>query len=175
MNGAYHGEYKVPGGKLVVADLDVRDGTLGNVQISGDFFLEPDAALDSINAALDGLPAGLDTRGLAARIDARLPAGAVLVGFSAEAVAIAVRRALTRASDWTGPTTSPGTSPGTTDPDTGTTLPGHVLALVRAGVYILESLNLEELAADGVREFSFVCLPLKLRGGTGSPVRPIAY
>lgn len=60
------------------------------------------------------------------------------------------------------------------DPETGTTLPGHVLALVRAGVYIIESLNLEALAADGVREFAFVCLPLKLRGGTGSPVRPIA-
>ncbi len=27
---------------------------------------------------------------------------------------------------------------------------------------------------DGVREFAFACLPLKLRGGTGSPVRPIA-
>jgi kynurenine formamidase len=53
-------------------------------------------------------------------------------------------------------------------------LPGHVLLLVRAGAYIIESLFLEELAADGVREFAFVCLPLKLRGGTGSPVRPIA-
>ena len=45
---------------------------------------------------------------------------------------------------------------------------------MRAGIYIIESLNLEELARDGVREFAFVCLPLKLRGGTGSPVRPIA-
>jgi kynurenine formamidase len=54
------------------------------------------------------------------------------------------------------------------------TLPGHILLLVRAGIYILESLYLEALAADGVREFAFVCLPLKLRGGTGSPVRPIA-
>ena len=54
------------------------------------------------------------------------------------------------------------------------TLPGHVLLLVRAGIYILEYVFLEELAADGVREFAFVCLPLKLRGGTGSPVRPIA-
>jgi kynurenine formamidase len=64
--------------------------------------------------------------------------------------------------------------PGVTDPDTGTTLPGHVHLLVRAGIYIVESLNLEALAADGVREFAFVCLPLKLRGGTGSPVRPLA-
>jgi kynurenine formamidase len=64
-----------------------------------------------------------------------------------------------------------GTEP---DPVTGTTLPGHVLLLVRAGIHIIESLYLEELAADGVREFAFCCLPLKLRGGTGSPVRPIA-
>jgi len=60
------------------------------------------------------------------------------------------------------------------DPGTGTTLPGHVHLLVRNGIYIVESLFLEELAADGVREFAFVCLPLKVRGGTGSPVRPIA-
>jgi kynurenine formamidase len=64
--------------------------------------------------------------------------------------------------------------PGVVDDTTGTTLPGHVHLLVRAGIYIVESLNLEALAANGVREFAFVCLPLKLRGGTGSPVRPIA-
>ena len=70
-------------------------------------------------------------------------------------------------------TTSPGTCPGAEDPELGT-LPGHLLLLVRAGIYILEGLNLEALARDRVREFAFVCLPLKLRGGTGSPVRPIA-
>lgn len=59
------------------------------------------------------------------------------------------------------------------DPELGT-LPGHTLLIVRAGIYIIESLYLEELARDGVREFAFVCLPLKLRGGTGSPVRPLA-
>jgi kynurenine formamidase len=63
--------------------------------------------------------------------------------------------------------------PGVEDPELGT-LPGHLLLLVRAGIYILEALNLEALARDGVREFAFVCLPLKLRGGTGSPVRPLA-
>lgn len=60
------------------------------------------------------------------------------------------------------------------DPITGTTLPGHVLLLVRAGIHILENLHLEDLARDGVHEFGFVCLPLKLVGATGSPVRPIA-
>jgi kynurenine formamidase len=60
------------------------------------------------------------------------------------------------------------------DPELGS-LPGHVILIVQAGVHIIESLYLEELAADGVREFAFVCLPLKLRGGTGSPVRPVAF
>ena len=63
--------------------------------------------------------------------------------------------------------------PGEDDPELGS-LPGHLILLVREGVYIIEALNLEELARDGVREFAFACLPLKLRGGTGSPVRPIA-
>jgi len=62
---------------------------------------------------------------------------------------------------------------GDPDPDLGS-LPGHTILIVQEGVHIIESLFLEELAADGVREFGFVCLPLKLRGGTGSPVRPIA-
>jgi kynurenine formamidase len=60
------------------------------------------------------------------------------------------------------------------DPDLGATLPGHVILLVQSGVHILENLFLEELAASGVREFTFVCLPLKIRGATGSPVRPVA-
>jgi kynurenine formamidase len=63
---------------------------------------------------------------------------------------------------------------GPTDPELGVTLPGHLLLLVRAGIPIIENLNLEELAAANVHEFAFVCLPLKMRGATGSPVRPIA-
>lgn len=60
------------------------------------------------------------------------------------------------------------------DPELNVTLPGHVLLLVRAGIPIIENLNLEELAAAKIHEFTFVCLPLKMRGATGSPVRPIA-
>ncbi|MBI4551070.1 MAG: cyclase family protein [Candidatus Latescibacteria bacterium] len=50
----------------------------------------------------------------------------------------------------------------------------HVALLVERGVHILENLYLEDLARDGVAEFLFICLPLKLRGATGSWVRPIA-
>jgi len=63
---------------------------------------------------------------------------------------------------------------GPTDAELGVTLPGHILLLVRAGIPIIENLNLEGLAAAGIHEFVFVCLPLKMRGATGSPVRPIA-
>lgn len=60
------------------------------------------------------------------------------------------------------------------DPATGTTLPGHVLLIVRRGVHIMENLFLEELTAHDVREFLFIALPLKVEGGTGSPIRPVA-
>jgi len=53
-------------------------------------------------------------------------------------------------------------------------LPAHVELMVRNGVHILELLYLEDLAADGVHEFLFLCLPLRVRGATGSMVRPVA-
>lgn len=50
----------------------------------------------------------------------------------------------------------------------------HALLIADHGVQILENLNLERLAADGVSRFLLVVLPLPLVGATGSPVRPIA-
>lgn len=96
-----HGEYKVPGGKLVVVDLDTADGVLRGVRVAGDFFLEPDEAIEAIDAALEGAPADTDAAALASRIDAALPAGTVMYGLTSEGVAVAVRRALARATDWT--------------------------------------------------------------------------
>jgi len=60
------------------------------------------------------------------------------------------------------------------DPDTNMTLFGHVHLLVTHGIHILENLNLDALAAAGHREFAFIGIPLKLRGATGSPIRPLA-
>jgi kynurenine formamidase len=53
-------------------------------------------------------------------------------------------------------------------------MPVHVHLLVESGIHIIECLNLEELAADGVGEFLFVGVPMKIRGATGAPVRPLA-
>jgi kynurenine formamidase len=52
--------------------------------------------------------------------------------------------------------------------------PVHTLLLIDHGVYLLESLDLEQIAAAGVREFLFVALPLAIRGATGSMVDPVA-
>ncbi len=64
--------------------------------------------------------------------------------------------------------------PGLKDPELGCLLPGHLILLARRGIYIIENLVLDELAAAGYHQFEFVCAPLKLVGATGSPVRPLA-
>ncbi|WP_207782482.1 lipoyl protein ligase domain-containing protein [Phytoactinopolyspora limicola] len=95
-----HGEFKVPGGKLVVADLVVHDHVIEKATISGDFFLEPDDALTRINEALSGIPLNTPAAELSARARTALE-GAVSLGFDADAVAVAVRRAVTGATGWT--------------------------------------------------------------------------
>ena len=58
------------------------------------------------------------------------------------------------------------------DPDV--PYPVHQWDLTRHGVYHLENLDLEQLAADKVYEFAFIFCPLRLKGATGSPGNPIA-
>ncbi|HUO30995.1 MAG TPA: cyclase family protein [Bryobacteraceae bacterium] len=53
-------------------------------------------------------------------------------------------------------------------------MPVHVHLLVESGIHIIECLNLEQLAAERRYTFVFVASPLKIRGGTGSPIRPLA-
>ncbi|WP_168625856.1 MULTISPECIES: lipoate--protein ligase family protein [unclassified Cryobacterium] len=96
-----HGEYKVPGGKLVVVDLEVEGGKITGFRLAGDFFLEPDSALEEINAAVNGLPADSDAATIASVVRHALPEGVQMLGFSPEAVATTVRRALSQASTWT--------------------------------------------------------------------------
>lgn len=52
--------------------------------------------------------------------------------------------------------------------------PVHTKLLIENGIYLLESIYLEEIARDRVYEFLFVMLPLKIRGATGSMVDPVA-
>lgn len=94
------GEYKVPGGKLVAVDLEVVDGRISRAAVSGDFFLEPDDALESIDAALLGMPETATVAQLTQVVTSVLGDHVTMVGFSPESVAVAVRRALGHASRW---------------------------------------------------------------------------
>jgi len=94
------GEYKVPGGKLVAVDLEVADGRIAKAAVSGDFFLEPDDALEAIDGALVGMPEGSSVSQLTGVVQSVLGDDVAMVGFNAEAVAIAVRRALGHATRW---------------------------------------------------------------------------
>src|SRR5262245_23848960 len=52
--------------------------------------------------------------------------------------------------------------------------PVHQIMLVVNGIHLLENLRLDELVGKGVYEFALVVEPLKIQGGTGSTVAPIA-
>lgn len=52
--------------------------------------------------------------------------------------------------------------------------PCHGILLWENGIYIIEVMDLEELAEQKVKEFLFVLSPLKWKGATASPVRPLA-
>ena len=60
------------------------------------------------------------------------------------------------------------------NPDKEISLPGHKIFLVVNGIHLLENLKLDELAAKKVYEFAFVMQPLKVQGGSGSTVAPVA-
>ncbi|REE03081.1 lipoate--protein ligase family protein [Citricoccus nitrophenolicus] len=97
---SHHGEYKVAGGKLVIADLTVSDGAVATASINGDFFLEPDEALQDINRSLLGLDLNAPHGTIAETVRAAVGPETVMFGFDPAAVATAVRRALGHATTW---------------------------------------------------------------------------
>lgn len=96
----HHGEYKVPGGKLVVVDFEVADERISGFRLSGDFFIEPDDALETIDHAMNGLRPTSTIDEFAEAIRAQLPSEVHLLGFTPESVGVAVRRAITGAAHW---------------------------------------------------------------------------
>jgi kynurenine formamidase len=60
------------------------------------------------------------------------------------------------------------------NPDPQISLPVHQIMLVVNGIHLLENMKLDELAAKRVHEFAFAMQPLKIQGGSGSTVAPVA-
>jgi kynurenine formamidase len=52
--------------------------------------------------------------------------------------------------------------------------PVHTLLLIENGIYLFESIYLEEISRDRIFEFLFIALPLKIEGATGSMLDPLA-
>jgi kynurenine formamidase len=50
----------------------------------------------------------------------------------------------------------------------------HQHCIAQYGCYLLENVRTEELAADGLHEFCFVLLPVRLRGATATLCSPLA-
>ena len=92
------GEYPAAGGKPVAVELSVDGGRVTDVRLSADFVLEP--AARAIETALIGMPADADAAALASAVRAVATGSALTDGFDVAAVAIAVRRALGKATDW---------------------------------------------------------------------------
>ncbi len=62
----------------------------------------------------------------------------------------------------------------TPSPGEGMAFPVHQLLITENGIFNLENMVYDELVADEVYEFLFVFTPIRFKGGTGSPGRPIA-
>ena len=60
------------------------------------------------------------------------------------------------------------------NPDANLSLPVHQIMLVVNGIHLLENMKLDALAAAGAHEFALILQPLKIQGGTGSTVAPVA-
>ena len=58
--------------------------------------------------------------------------------------------------------------------ESGEVLPVHLALLQERGVYLLELVDLEPLVQAGAATFALVVAPLRITGGVGSPVNPIA-
>jgi len=89
-----HGAYKTLGGKMVVVDCGAREGRLADVVVSGDFFLYPEDALAALTAAVEGVPVSATADEIARAIRAAVGPDVTFLGFSPEAVGIAVARAV---------------------------------------------------------------------------------
>jgi kynurenine formamidase len=53
-------------------------------------------------------------------------------------------------------------------------LPVHAMMLIQHGIFLLENLELDALAAARAYEFAFIVQPLKIKGATGSAIAPTA-
>jgi kynurenine formamidase len=146
---AARGESALPAGYVIpLAEFQAAAQAQGVEFRRGDAVLVHTGYLGTWN---DGDPAAHKGAGISIEVARYLvEAGAVLVGADNETV-------------------EADPSPDPVNPH-----PVHIHLMVESGVHLLELAWLGDLARDRIHEFLFICLPLRIRGATGSMVRPVA-
>ena len=94
--------------------------------------------------------------------------GAALPGIGVEVARWLVERKVTVTG---GDTSTNEVSP---NPTRGLVIPVHQELMMKNGIFNIENMTFEELAADRAYEFLFVATPIRFKGATGSPLRPLA-
>ena len=56
----------------------------------------------------------------------------------------------------------------------GEALPMHLEMLTKAGIRLMENIYMEEIVKQKIYEFCLFAAPLKIKGGTASPIRFLA-
>ncbi|NYZ74367.1 biotin--protein ligase [Candidatus Micrarchaeota archaeon] len=86
-------EEKVKGGKLVCIELLAEGSTVASVKITGDFFLHPEDAIDSLERSLMGVDLASGESEIAARLKKAL-GDSQLIGASPDDLARLFRKAV---------------------------------------------------------------------------------
>lgn len=94
--------------------------------------------------------------------------GAALPGIGVEVAQWLVERKITVTG---GDTSTNEVSP---NPTRGLVIPVHQELMMKNGIFNIENMTFEELAAARTYEFLFVATPIRYKGATGSPLRPLA-
>jgi lipoate-protein ligase A len=85
---------KVREGKLVKVEVEC-DGFIKKIKITGDFFLHPEDALETIEKNILGLGKDASAEAIASRINEIVEANDVqMIGISTESLALVIREAL---------------------------------------------------------------------------------
>ncbi|HQR07457.1 MAG TPA: hypothetical protein PLN21_11575 [Gemmatales bacterium] len=93
-----HGECKTPGGKLIAVDLEVSNGIIHEVRLSGDFFVHPEPksreVLHRLTSAIAQQTVAHTVPQWTTKLNTALPWDVELFGTSTQALAVAICRAL---------------------------------------------------------------------------------
>lgn len=85
---SYEASRKVSDGKLVNIEFDLEDNRFKNVNITGDFFVQPPSALEDLKTRLEGEKPESNLKNVLEDVEADL------IGFSREDIAKTVQKAL---------------------------------------------------------------------------------